>query len=51
MGYLLLFENVIKTVIYARDRWLKPGGLIFPNKASIFVGLANWRDFYHSKTV
>jgi hypothetical protein len=51
MGNLLLFENVIKTVIYARDRWLKPGGLMLPNKASIFIGLANWKDFYYSKTV
>ncbi|GAB4813615.1 hypothetical protein N2152v2_000661 [Parachlorella kessleri] len=37
MGYFLLYESMLDTVIYARDKWLQPGGLIFPDKASIYM--------------
>lgn len=37
MGYFLLYESMLDTVIYARDKWLKPDGLIFPDKASIYM--------------
>lgn len=38
MGYFLLYESMLDTVIYARDRWLKPGGLMLPDQATLFVG-------------
>ena len=37
MGHMLLFENIIESVIFARNKWLVPGGLIFPNKARIYI--------------
>lgn len=37
MGYFLLYESMLDTVLYARDRYLAPDGLIFPDKATIFV--------------
>lgn len=37
MGYFLLYESMLDTVIYARDKWLAPGGLVFPDKAGLFV--------------
>ncbi len=37
MGYFLLYESMLNTVLYARDKWLKPGGLIFPDKAVIYL--------------
>ncbi|XP_078438497.1 protein arginine methyltransferase 3 [Wolffia australiana] len=37
MGYCLLYESMLSSVIYARDRWLKPGGAILPDIATIFV--------------
>lgn len=37
MGYALLHESMLNSVIFARDRWLKPGGLMLPNKAEIFI--------------
>ena len=37
MGYCLLYESMMETVIYARDRWLKPGGLVLPDKFQMFV--------------
>ncbi|GAX15725.1 type I protein arginine methyltransferase [Fistulifera solaris] len=37
MGYMLLYESMLDTVIYARDRWLIPNGIIFPDKAVLFM--------------
>lgn len=37
MGYFLLYESMLDTVIYARDKWLVPGGKIFPDKAILYV--------------
>jgi protein arginine N-methyltransferase 1 len=37
MGYFLLYESMLDTVIFARDKWLAPGGLIFPDKATLYV--------------
>lgn len=37
MGYFLLYESMLDTVLYARDTYLVPGGLIFPDKATIFM--------------
>ena len=37
MGYFLLYESMLDTVLYARDTYLVAGGLIFPDKATIFM--------------
>jgi hypothetical protein len=37
MGYLLLFESMLSTVLYARDRWLAPGGVVHPSRARLFL--------------
>ena len=37
MGYFLLYESMLDTVLYARDKYLATGGLIFPDKATIFM--------------
>ena len=37
MGYFLLYESMLDTVLYARDKYLGAGGLIFPDKATIFM--------------
>ncbi|XP_012529767.1 protein arginine N-methyltransferase 1 isoform X2 [Monomorium pharaonis] len=37
MGYFLLFEGMLDTVIYARDRYLTPGGVILPNRCTISI--------------
>jgi len=37
MGYFLLYESMLDTVLVARDRWLAPDGAIFPDKASLFL--------------
>jgi type I protein arginine methyltransferase len=37
MGYCLFYESMLKTVLFARDKWLVPGGLMFPGKASLHI--------------
>jgi len=33
MGYCLLYESMLPTVLHARDKWLKPDGVILPDRA------------------
>ncbi|KAI3448769.1 hypothetical protein Pfo_005434 [Paulownia fortunei] len=37
MGYCLLYESMLISVLFARDKWLKPGGAILPDRATMFV--------------
>ncbi|KAJ0412776.1 hypothetical protein ATCC90586_002406 [Pythium insidiosum] len=38
MGYFLLYESMLDTVIYARDKYLVEGGLMFPDHAVLYIG-------------
>ena len=49
MGYALVYECMLETVLVARDRWLKPlGGVMFPNSATVHLGglsdMGIWKD-------
>lgn len=57
MGYCLLYEAMLPSVLFARDRYLAPGGLLIPSHATIFVApvsdqeyvdesVSFWRDVY-----
>jgi type I protein arginine methyltransferase len=37
MGYFLIYESMLDTVLYARDKWLRKDGYILPDKASLTV--------------
>ena len=37
MGYFLLRESMVQSVLAARDRWLKPGGVMYPSHARLLV--------------
>jgi protein arginine N-methyltransferase 1 len=37
MGYFLLYESMLDTVLYARDKWLVPKGIIYPDKAVLYL--------------
>ena len=37
MGYCLFYESMLHTVLVARDRWLAPGGLLFPDRATLHL--------------
>uniref|UniRef100_A0A8C5DMA9 type I protein arginine methyltransferase n=1 Tax=Gouania willdenowi TaxID=441366 RepID=A0A8C5DMA9_GOUWI len=45
MGYCLFYESMLNTVIYARDKWLKPEGLIFPDRATLYVTAIEDRQY------
>lgn len=36
MGYCLFYESMLNTVIYARDKYLIDGGVMLPDKASLY---------------
>ena len=37
LGYFLLYESMLKTVVFARDKWLEPGGIMLPDKAIMYI--------------
>jgi protein arginine N-methyltransferase 1 len=37
MGFCLFFESMLDSVLFARDKWLSPGGLIFPDVVRLYV--------------
>uniref|UniRef100_A0A4W3H022 type I protein arginine methyltransferase n=1 Tax=Callorhinchus milii TaxID=7868 RepID=A0A4W3H022_CALMI len=45
MGYCLFYESMLNTVIYARDKWLHPDGLIFPDRAALYVTAIEDRQY------
>ncbi len=49
MGYFLLYENMLPSVIHARDKWLKPAGIILPNTASIYMAPISDSECYDSR--
>ena len=49
MGYFLLYESMLETVLYARDKWLVPGGLMFPDKARIYVAAIEDAKYKYDK--
>lgn len=49
MGYCLLYESMLNTVIFARDKWLKPGGLLFPDKAALFMTAIEDHEYKEEK--
>lgn len=50
MGYFLLFEGMLDSVIYARDHCLKPGGLLLPNRCNMSI-VANGDVDTHKKLI
>ncbi|EYU42922.1 hypothetical protein MIMGU_mgv1a002861mg [Erythranthe guttata] len=37
MGYCLLYESMLTSVLFARDKWLKIGGAMLPDTATMFA--------------
>lgn len=51
MGYFLLYEAMLDSVIYARDKWLRPGGIMMPNRAKMYVAAIDDEAYYTKKLV
>uniref|UniRef100_U5EY54 type I protein arginine methyltransferase n=1 Tax=Corethrella appendiculata TaxID=1370023 RepID=U5EY54_9DIPT len=51
MGYFLLFEGMIDSVIYARKNYLKPNGIMLPSRCNIsLVGYGDVQRYNESIT-
>ncbi|XP_052270812.1 protein arginine N-methyltransferase 1-like [Dreissena polymorpha] len=49
MGYCLFYESMLQTVLYARDKWLAPDGMIFPDRATLYVTAIEDRQYKDEK--
>jgi len=49
MGYCLFYESMLNTVLYARDKWLAPNGLIFPDRATLYITAIEDRSYKDDK--
>lgn len=49
MGYFLLYESMLDTVIFARDKWLVAGGAILPDRCTMYLGAIEDGDYKSDK--
>lgn len=49
MGYCLFYESMLDTVLFARDKWLKPDGLLFPDKCTLYITAIEDRQYKDEK--
>eukprot|EP01015_Nassula_variabilis_P017014 TRINITY_DN2646_c0_g1_i3.p1 TRINITY_DN2646_c0_g1~~TRINITY_DN2646_c0_g1_i3.p1 ORF type:complete len:241 (+),score=28.12 TRINITY_DN2646_c0_g1_i3:66-788(+) len=49
MGYFLLYESMLDTVLYARDKWLATDGFILPDKAVLYVSTLEDEEYKSEK--
>jgi protein arginine N-methyltransferase 1 len=45
MGYFLLYESMLDTVLWARDKYLAPGGRMLPDRAVLYVASIEDGDY------
>lgn len=45
MGYFLLYESMLDCVLWARDKYLNPDGLLFPDRAVMYVASIEDADY------
>jgi protein arginine N-methyltransferase 3 len=49
MGYALLYESMLDSVLHARDRFLKPGGVMAPSQCKMMFGLCDGTEIYKDR--
>jgi protein arginine N-methyltransferase 1 len=49
MGYFLLYESMLDTVLLARDKYLKKDGLIFPDTATLYLAAIEDQEYKDEK--
>jgi len=49
MGFFLLHESMLDSVLFARDKWLKPGGFVFPNRAKLLLCPVSMEEYVREK--
>ncbi|KAF4725006.1 Protein arginine n-methyltransferase [Perkinsus olseni] len=55
MGFYAFHESMLDSVLYARDKWLKPDGLLLPDSCRLWAAVVSedgWKkdnvDYYHN---
>jgi protein arginine N-methyltransferase 1 len=49
MGYCLLYESMLTSILDARDKWLAPGGMLFPDKATMYIAAIEDAEYKDDK--
>jgi len=49
MGYFLVYESMLESVLFARDKWLKPDGKMYPSTANIFITPFTDEEYYEDR--
>lgn len=49
MGYFLLYESMLDTVLLARDKYLKKNGMIFPDTATLYLAAIEDQEYKDEK--
>ncbi|EDW96840.1 protein arginine N-methyltransferase 1 [Drosophila teissieri] len=49
MGYCLFYESMLDTVLYARDKWLKKDGMMFPDRGTLYITAIEDRQYKDEK--
>lgn len=49
MGYFLLYESMLDSVLWARDKYLSPGGKILPDKCRMYLAAIEDQDYKREK--
>ncbi|CAG0893140.1 unnamed protein product [Cyprideis torosa] len=49
MGYTLFYESMLDTILYARDKFLAPNGILFPDRASLYICAIEDRQYKDEK--
>lgn len=48
MGYFLLFESMLPSVLFARDKWLAKDGAVYPDHAIMYIAGCETSRHRHS---
>ena len=49
MGYFLLYESMLDCVLYARDKYLNPNGMMFPDRAVLYLATIEDEEYRDTK--
>ncbi|KAF9046251.1 protein arginine N-methyltransferase [Panaeolus papilionaceus] len=49
MGYALLYESMLDSVLHARDRFLKPEGVMAPSQCKMMLGLCDASEIFKER--
>lgn len=47
MGYFLLYESMLDSVLWARDKYLVKGGKMLPDRAQVFIAALEDGNYKH----